>query len=71
MLSKGGLEFYTKQAKAKTDLLYNYIDSSDGFYWNSVHHNYRSRMNVLFRIKMGDEKLEAKFQEEAKKRESC
>lgn len=67
MIRNGGLDFYCKEAKAKTDLMYNYIDGSDSYYSNSVDPKYRSRMNVLFQIKMGDDLLEAKFQEEGKK----
>jgi len=45
-------------------LLYDYIDSSNGYYTNPVDPRYRSRMNIPFNIKKSAE-LEAKFLKEA------
>jgi phosphoserine aminotransferase len=47
-------------------MLYNYIDNSEGFYSNGVLPQYRSRMNIPFRVK-SDEELEKKFLAEAPK----
>ncbi len=54
-----------KLSKIKSDVLYNLIDDSEGFYKNEVHPKCRSRINVTFRIK-GGEKVEEKFLKIAK-----
>ena len=46
---------------------YSVIDSSDGFYTNTVAREYRSRTAVPFRILGGDSDLEALFSVEATK----
>lgn len=58
---KGGIEAIEKANIEKAKLLYEAIDKSGGFYECPVESKYRSRMNVPFRIKGGDEDLEAKF----------
>jgi phosphoserine aminotransferase len=65
ILNNGGVEEMERRAIEKANMLYNLIDSSNGFYTNSVEKNCRSRMNVVFRIK-NDEALENKFVKEAK-----
>lgn len=60
MKTSGGIEVKEKLSKIKSDILYNLIDDSDGFYLNEVHPMCRSRVNVTFRIKGGAE-LEEKF----------
>jgi phosphoserine aminotransferase len=57
-----------KRAAEKSRLLYEVIDNPSAFYSCPVQHSVRSRMNVPFRIKGGDEKLEKEFVEEANKR---
>lgn len=52
-------------SQKKSQLLYNRIDNSDGFYSCPIEKPYRSRMNVVFRIGGGDEALEAEFLKEA------
>lgn len=56
-----------KRAVARSQLLYNIIDSSNGFYVNSINPKYRSRLTVVFRVggASGDEALEKKFVAEA------
>lgn len=49
-----------EEANLKSSMLYEYIDSSDGYYTNPVDVPFRSRMNVPFRVKKDDE-YEAKF----------
>ena len=61
---KEGIQNIQKRNIAKSAIIYNYIDSSDGYYCNPVQVKYRSNMNVPFRI-ANDEKLEAKFKKEA------
>jgi len=60
----GGLEAMEKRNAAKAALLYDFIDSSDGFYVNNVDPAYRSRMNVVFNLR--DESLNDAFLKEAK-----
>jgi len=55
----GGLDEIEKRNYKKSQLLYNFIDSSE-FYSNPIDKEYRSRMNVICKIKKG-ENLEKKF----------
>ena len=53
-----------KAAFNKSKLIYDHIDSSNGFYTSTVKPAYRSRMNAPFRIGgngLGDEALEGAF----------
>merc|ERR1739848_964378 len=63
----GGVAYWEEQSKKKSEMLYKAIDESDGFYACPVEKSCRSRINVPFTIKGGDEALEKKFLEEAKK----
>jgi phosphoserine aminotransferase len=65
--NKGGIKYWDELADKKSGLVYSVIDGSDGFYKCPVEVKSRSRMNLPFIIKGGDEALEKKFQEEAKK----
>ncbi|CAG7785229.1 unnamed protein product [Allacma fusca] len=65
ILENGGVEEMERRAIEKSDLLYNLIDKSNGFYTSVVDPSCRSRMNVPFRVKK-DEKVEEKFLKEAK-----
>ncbi|KHJ99073.1 phosphoserine transaminase [Oesophagostomum dentatum] len=58
---KGGVNTIFEMNKKKSDMIYDLVDSSNGFYRCDVDKNCRSYMNVCFRIKGGDEKLEAEF----------
>lgn len=62
---QGGLSVIEERNKIKSQTLYNYIDNSNGFYNNTVPKSYRSRMNITFRLKTGDEQLEKQFVKEA------
>ena len=66
MLEIGGLAKMQELAEKRSTLLYNYIDNSDGFYSNNVRPEFRSRMNIPFRVK-SDEELEKKFIAQATK----
>lgn len=60
----GGLDKMYEINKEKAQILYNYIDESDGYYKGTVTNKAdRSLMNVTFR--MGSEELEKKFIAEA------
>jgi phosphoserine aminotransferase len=63
----GGLTYWDEQSDKKSRLIYDTIDGSDGFYACPVEKSSRSRMNVPFTIKGGNEALEKKFLDEAKK----
>ena len=66
MNQMGGLAYYDQITHMKSKLLWDFIDNSDGFYKSKItDKNYRSRVNVIFRIHDGDTKLEATFIEMA------
>jgi phosphoserine aminotransferase len=65
ILERGGLKGIEKANVRKAKLLYDYIDGQD-FYSNPIVKEDRSRMNVPFRLR--DEKLDAKFLQEAEAR---
>ncbi|HBT76133.1 MAG TPA: 3-phosphoserine/phosphohydroxythreonine transaminase [Planctomycetaceae bacterium] len=60
----GGLEKMYAINKEKASLLYGVIDASNGFYTGHAEKEFRSIMNVPFRLP--SEELDKKFQEEAK-----
>jgi phosphoserine aminotransferase len=66
LLSKGGVDYYASESSRKSDLLYSYIDSTDGYYVCPQQKEYRSRINVPFRV-CWDDKLDALFKSEAEK----
>lgn len=61
----GGVDEVSKLNEAKAKLIYDAIDSSNGFYLGHAEPESRSLMNITFRLK--DEELEGKFLAEAKK----
>ena len=61
---QGGLQAMYEKNLAKAKLLYDAIDASNGFYRVHANKEYRSYMNVSFRLPT--EELDKKFQEEAK-----
>lgn len=63
----GGVGEMQKHSQKKSKMLYDIIDDSDGFYTSLVSPDSRSRVNVVFRLKGGDESLEAEFISTAKK----
>jgi phosphoserine aminotransferase len=69
MLERGGVEFYEHLAIRRSNLLYNIIDNSSGFYRTFVtNEKFRSRMQVVFTIRSGmgaDHQLVEKFLSEA------
>jgi phosphoserine aminotransferase len=56
--SEGGVEAIEQRNIAKAKLLYDYLDASD-FYFNDIHVQNRSRMNVPFKLR--DESLNDAF----------
>lgn len=67
MKRNGGVEAFQEIALRKSGIIYEAIESSNGFYSSPVNHAYRSRMNIPFLIKSGDQNLEKKFLAEAEK----
>lgn len=65
----GGVEKMEEQAIQKSELLYNTIAQSNNFYSCPINANYRSRMNVPFRVggPKGNDALENKFLVESEK----
>lgn len=61
ILRNGGVEGMADRAREKSQLVYDIINKSNGFYTCPVKPEARSRMNVPFRINNGDEKLEQEF----------
>jgi phosphoserine aminotransferase len=62
--AQGGIAAIEKHNQKKAAIVYDAIDRTD-FYSCPVHSQDRSLMNVVFRIKDGDEELEKKFIAEA------
>eukprot|EP00026_Physarum_polycephalum_P007944 Phypoly_transcript_08017.p1 GENE.Phypoly_transcript_08017~~Phypoly_transcript_08017.p1 ORF type:complete len:368 (+),score=43.23 Phypoly_transcript_08017:384-1487(+) len=63
--AQGGLEAIAKHNHKKAQLIYNAIDSSNGFYVCPTEKHVRSEMNIPVRIRGGDTKLEEAFLHEA------
>jgi phosphoserine aminotransferase len=59
--AEGGITAIARSNEAKARLLYDAIDSSNGYYVCPVEKSSRSRMNVVFRVAGGDEAKEKKF----------
>ncbi|XP_061396390.1 probable phosphoserine aminotransferase [Musca vetustissima] len=59
----GGIDGMSKNAQTKSELIYDVINKSNGFYYCPVDKNVRSRMNVPFRIggPAGNDNLEKAF----------
>eukprot|EP00812_Abedinium_dasypus_P006520 NODE_1824_length_1055_cov_371.019000.p1 GENE.NODE_1824_length_1055_cov_371.019000~~NODE_1824_length_1055_cov_371.019000.p1 ORF type:complete len:320 (+),score=95.74 NODE_1824_length_1055_cov_371.019000:121-960(+) len=62
---KGGLAYWDELSNRKSAMIYDVIDSSDGFYTGPVAKEVRSRMNIPFQILGGREDLEKKFLKDA------
>lgn len=57
----GGVEGMQNLAKKKSGKIYDVISKSGGFYKCPIRSDTRSKMNIPFRIKNGDEELEKEF----------
>lgn len=66
---KGGVAYWEDLSIKKSSMIYDIIDSSDGFYTNPVDVPARSRVNIPFQIQGGNEELEKKFLKEAEKQQ--
>jgi len=65
LLEQGGVEAMEQRNRAKSRLLYNFIDQS-GFYVNRVHAGFRSRMNIPFQLTAdADGSLSKRFVQQA------
>lgn len=64
--NKGGVAAIARQNEEKTNLIYDAIDASEGFYVGHAEKNSRSLMNITFRLQ--NETLEQKFLAEAKEK---
>lgn len=63
----GGISAWNEISDKKSSMIYDLIDSSDGFYSAPVEKASRSRMNVPFTINGDDEALTKKFLADAQK----
>ncbi|CAL1295167.1 unnamed protein product [Larinioides sclopetarius] len=70
VLSNGGISAMDRNSAIKSSLVYEVLDSSNGFYHSVMRKENRSRMNVPFRVggAGGVDELEEKFLHEAKAR---
>lgn len=57
-----------QRSLAKSQMVYEVINHSNGFYSCPVPATVRSRVNIPFRIGNGNEEMEKKFVDEAKKK---
>merc|ERR1719161_1683545 len=64
---KGGISYWDELSDKKSGMIYDVIDGSDGFYTAPVAKDCRSRMNIPFQIRGGDDELEKKFLQDAEK----
>ena len=65
---QGGVKSMEQRSIAKSRMIYEIIDQSNGFYSCPVPALLRSRVNIPFRIQNGNEDLEKQFVDQAKKR---
>lgn len=63
----GGVDGMSKLSQKKSQLIYETINKSNGFYTCPVDNEFRSRMNLPFRIRGGDDALEKEFLQKAEK----
>lgn len=63
--AEGGLDEMERRARERATLIYDSIDSSDGFYMGHADRSVRSRMNVTFRLE--SDELTEKFCREAER----
>ena len=70
MMKSGGVKFFEKRNIEKSNLFYESMENSKGFYTAVINKDSQSRVNIPFRVggPTGDEKLEKEFAKEAKKR---
>jgi phosphoserine aminotransferase len=62
----GGVAAMEERAARRSAMVYDAIDTSDGFYRSPASVTYRSHMNIVFRL--SDEEMESAFISEAEKR---
>lgn len=65
IIDHGGLVAVQRRIEHRMAALYDFVDTSKGFYLNTVDPEFRSRMNAPIRIKGGDRDLERRFVAEA------
>ena len=64
MNQMGGLDHFERMAIAKSTMLYDFLDSTNGYYVNRTQKEYRSKCNANFRIEK-NRQLEEKLKKEA------
>ena len=66
LMNEKGIDKLEEEASQKCALIYEIIDNKSEYYINNIDKFYRSRLNIVFRVK-NDKELENKFIEEAAK----
>lgn len=56
-----------QRSASKSQMIYEVVDNSNGFYSCPVPASVRSRVTIPFRIQQGNEELEKEFVDEAKR----
>jgi len=64
--AQGDMNYWNEMSIKKSNMIYDVIENSNGFYKNPIDKKYRSRMNVPFTIKNDNKELTQKFFNEAK-----
>mmetsp|Transcript_1997 Transcript_1997/g.3534 ORF Transcript_1997/g.3534 Transcript_1997/m.3534 type:complete len:240 (-) Transcript_1997:201-920(-) len=64
MNQQGGVPHFEEMAQKKSEVIYNTIDTSNGFYSCNTQVEYRSKINIIFRLPTPE--LEREFIERAK-----
>jgi len=59
MIAQGGIQFYHDRNIEKSKIFYEFLDSSNGFFVNTVKKENRSRMNIFFTVQGDEEKSTA------------
>lgn len=67
MKRHGGLAAFHETAVRKSGIIYDVLQNSNGYYTSPVNPLYRSKMNIPFLIKGGNQDLEKKFLVEGEK----
>ncbi|KAI9559754.1 hypothetical protein GHT06_013760 [Daphnia sinensis] len=64
---QGGVKAMEQRSASKSQMIYEVVDNSNGFYTCPVPASVRSRVTIPFRIQQGNEELEKEFVDEAKR----
>ena len=64
----GGLGYYIELTRQKSEMFWNFLDNSNGYYFDKLtDKQYRSKVNMVFRVQDGNKEAEETFIREAAK----